>query len=361
MITLRYIFLLLLTSSLLMAFMSGSSAQQAPRQRPRLVNPQATKTGQSKTQPQADKVASDVSDDEVIRVETNLVDTLFTAVDKEHRFITNLRPEDIRVFENGVPQTVSIFQRETELPLSLAIIVDVSKSQERTLPDEQKAAIEFLDSVLRADRDQAAAISFNAQALVEQELTNDKVRLRLAIDRLKVQIPAENPDCDPDEKSIEEDPRCWSGIWDAVWASTNEVLSQTPERTRRAVILLTDGYDTSSITKKQEAIDFAIKHNVVIYGIGITDPDYPVDKGALRKVAENTGGRSFFAVNEAELKSAFAQIEQELRSQYLIAYSPVNKARDGSFRQLRIEVINPELRKQKLKLLHRQGYYAKKG
>jgi VWFA-related protein len=340
------------------------SAQQPvtqPRQRPRLVKTAPVKPEASQVSSQINQPATEVSDDEVIRVETNLVNTLFTAVDKEHHFITNLHPEDIRVFENGIPQTVGIFQRETELPLSLAIIVDVSKSQERTLPDEQKAAIEFLDSVLRADRDQAATISFNAQALVEQELTNDKGRLRHAIDRLKVQIPAENPDCDPDEKSIEEDPRCWSGIWDAVWASTNEVLSQTPERTRRAVILLTDGYDTSSITKKQEAIDFAVKHNVVVYGIGITDPNYPVDKGALRKVAENTGGRSFFAANEAELQSAFKQIEQELRSQYLIAYSPINKARDGSFRQLRIEVLNPELRKQKVKLLYRQGYYAKRG
>jgi len=343
-----------------MTFLGGSSAQQPARQRPRLINPQAAKTEQTaKTQPQAVEVAAEVSDDDVIRVETNLVNTLFTAIDKEHRFITNLRPEDIRVFENGVPQTVGIFQRETELPLSLAIIVDVSKSQEATLPDEQKAAIAFLDSVLRADRDQAAAISFNAKAQVEQELTNDKERLRQAITRLQVEIPAENPDCDEEDKSIEEDPRCWSGIWDAVWASTNEVLSQTPERTRRAIILLTDGYDTSSMTKKQEAIDFSVKHNVVIYGIGITDREYPVDKGALRKVAENTGGRSFFAVNDVELRAAFAQIEQELRSQYLIAYTPENKARDGSFRQIKIEVLNPELRKQKLKLLYRQGYYAK--
>ena len=365
MTTLRYLFSLLLTGSLLTVFLSGSSAQQPTRQRPRLINPQATKTEPTvKTEPQAVKAAAEaaeISDDEIIRVETNLVNTLFTAVDSEHRFITNLRPEDIRVFENGVPQTVGVFQRETELPLSLAIIVDVSKSQEATLPDEQKAAIAFLDSVLRADRDQASAISFNAKAQVEQELTNDKDRLRQAITRLKVEIPAENPDCDPDEKSIEEDPRCWSGIWDAVWASTNEVLSQTPERTRRAIILLTDGYDTSSMTKKQEAIDFAVKHNVVIYGIGIRDKEYPVDKGALRKVAENTGGRSFFAVNDVELRTAFAQIEQELRSQYLIAYSPQNKARDGSFRQVRIEVLNPELRKQKLKLLYRQGYYAKRG
>lgn len=328
---------------------------QSPRERPRLVKPEQAKPGALPS----DRAAPEVSSDEVIRTETDLVNTLFTALDNQRHFITTLRQGDIRVLENGVPQKIDIFQRETELPLSLAIVIDISKSQERTLPDEQKAAGEFLDTVIRADRDQAAAVSFTGKALIEQALTNDKARLRSAINRLKVELPPNNPDCD-DDVSVEEDPRCWSSIWDAVWASTNEVLSHTPERTRRAVILLTDGDDTSSIRKKDEVIDFALKNNVSVYGIGIGDRDlYRIDEGALRKVSERTGGRAFFPLNDAELRGAFAQIEQELRSQYLIAYSPQNKARDGSFREIKIEIINPELRKQKLRLLYRQGYYAK--
>jgi VWFA-related protein len=331
-------------------------ASQPPRQRPRLVKPEQPTPSPTP----ADQGASEVSSDDVIRVETDLVNTLFTAIDNERHFVTNLRPDDIRIFENGVPQKIDIFQRETELPLSLAIVVDISKSQERTLPDEQKAAGEFLDTVIRADRDQAAAISFTGKALIEQELTNDKARLRKAINRLKVEVPPDNPDSEAEDVPVEQDPRGWSSIWDAVWASTNEVLSHTPERTRRAIILITDGYDTSSVTKKQEAIDFAVKNNVTVYGIGITDSEYPVDKGALRKVAENTGGRSFFPANDAELRAAFAQINQELRSQYLIAYSPQNKARDGTFRPIKIEIVNPQLRKQKIQLLYRQGYYARR-
>ncbi len=332
-------------------------AGQPPRERPRLVKPEQARPSPTP----ADQAASEISADDVIRVETDLVNTLFTAVDNNHHFVTNLRPEDIRIFENGVPQKIDIFQRETELPLSLAIVVDISKSQERTLPDEQKAAGEFLDTVIRADRDQAAAISFTGKALIEQELTNEKARLRKAINRLKVEVPPNNPDCDPEDKSVEEDPRCWSSIWDAVWASTNEVLAHTPERSRRAIILLTDGDDTSSVTKKNEAIDFAVKNNVLVYGIGIGDrQEYKIDEGALRKVSERTGGRAFFPMNDTELRGAFAQIEQELRSQYLIAYSPQNKARDGTFRPIKIEIANPQLRKQKIQLLYRQGYYARR-
>jgi VWFA-related protein len=341
---------------------SAQKPKDKTRPRPQLIKREAVPAPESNllTSTTSSNAKPEVSDDDVVRVETNLVSTLFTAVDSRHRFLTNLQQQDIRVLENGVPQSLSVFQRESDLPLSLAVLIDVSKSQERTLPEEQKAANEFLASVLRPDKDQATAISFNGTALMEQALTNKTDRLKEAINRLKVEIPVDNPDCDPDDKSVEDDPRCWSGIWDAVWASTNEVLSQTPERTRRAIILMTDGDDTSSITRVNEAIDFAVRNNVLVYGIGIGDrKEFHIDEESLRKLAERTGGRAFFPLNESDLRGAFALIEQELRSQYLIAYSPQNKLRDGSFRRVKIEILNPELRKQKLKLLYRQGYYAK--
>jgi VWFA-related protein len=352
-----------LVLSLLMSAHLISAQKGQTRPRPQLIKREPARQESNLLQtPIASNTEAEVSDDDVVRVETNLVSTLFTAVDSQHRFLTNLQQQDIRVLENGVPQAISVFQRESDLPLSLAVLIDVSKSQERTLPDEQKAANEFLGSVLRPDKDQATAISFNGKALMEQALTNKTDRLKEAINRLKVEIPQDNPDCDPDDKSVEDDPRCWSGIWDAVWASTNEVLSQTPERTRRAIILMTDGDDTSSITKVNEAIDFAVRNNVLVYGIGIGDrKEFKVDEESLRKLAERTGGRAFFPLNEADLRGAFALIEQELRSQYLIAYSPQNKARDGSFRKIKIEVLSPELRKKNIKLLYRQGYYAKRG
>ena len=307
------------------------------------------------------KNQSATTDDDVLRVDTDLANILLTAIDKDKRFVTTLRREDVRVLEDKVPQEISIFEHETDLPLSLAILVDTSRSEERPLPDEKIAAHTFIDSVIRPEKDQAAVVSFTGDAVLEASLTNDRAKLRVAIERLKVELPAGNPDCEGNV-SLEREPRCWTSVWDAVWVTVNEVLSQTPEQARRAIILLSDGDDTSSVTKKQEAIDFAVKNNVVIYSIGIGDPEeYKIDDGALRKVSDKTGGRAFFPQDKPALDAAFAQIQQELRSQYLIAYPPANRTRDGSFREVRIEILNPELRKQKLRLLYRQGYYARQG
>jgi VWFA-related protein len=294
----------------------------------------------------------------VVRVETDLTNVLFTAVDKDRRFVTNLKKEDLHVMENGVPQEVSIFERETDLPLSIALLVDTSKSEFNSLPDEKSAARAFVDSIIRQDRDQVAVISFTGEATLEQALTADKNSLQAAIERLQIVLPPEPQDGSSD-LDASEDPRGYTGIWDAVWVISNDIMSQTRERTRRAIILLTDGEDTSSTTKMQEAIDTAIKANTVIYAIGIGDrKEYGIKEGTLRKVAERTGGRAFFPRDEADLRASFAQIQLELRSQYLLAYSPSNKTRDGSYRQINLEIVNPELRKQKLRLLYRQGYYA---
>jgi VWFA-related protein len=151
-----------------------------------------------------------------------------------------------------------------------------------------------------------------------------------------------------------------TAIWDAVWASSNELLAISADNTRRTLILLTDGYDTISQVKDHEAIERAQKADALIYAIGIGDSyQGGVDEKALKKITEQTGGRAYFPRNESELRSAFAQIQRDLREQYLIAYSPSNKARDGSYRRIQIDVTNPEFRKLKLKLNYRPGYFAK--
>lgn len=346
---------------------SAQETPRSPRQRLRRVNPAPAQPDTTTQQARPDETAP-AADDEVVRVDTNLTNILLTAIDKERRFVTTLRREDVRVTENGTPQEVSLFQRETELPLSLAILIDASESQRGVLPLEKRTALTFLDSVIRPDRDQAAIVSFTGVAVLEQTLTNDTARMERAINRVEIILPRDgNEDeaasSDAAGQMDEDNAVGYTGVWDAIWGATNEVLSQTPERTRRAVILLTDGDDTSSQTKKQEAIDFAVKHNVVIYSIGIRDAEFPdgeLKTGTLRNVSEKTGGRAFFPQNETELRAAFKQIQDELRSQYLVAYSPTNKLRDGSYRQVRIEIVNPELRKQKMSLLYRQGYYARK-
>ncbi|HKB64828.1 MAG TPA: VWA domain-containing protein [Pyrinomonadaceae bacterium] len=303
---------------------------------------------------------------EVIRVETDLVNSLFTATDKDRHFITSLRAADIAIFENDVPQTISLFERETDRPLSLALLIDTSDSQRGVLTEEKNAARAFVDSVIRPAKDRAAVVSFTGAPKIEQEPTNDLAKLHRGIVRVKIEISPENERriANGDEPlPKEQDPSGYTGIWDAMWMTIENLLSKTPEGTRRAIVLLSDGDDTSSTIKKQDVIDFAVKSDVAIYSIGFRDRDFSegkLDSGALRKISDRTGGRAFFPTQPDELQSSFAQIDQELRSQYLIGYSPTNKNRDGSYRRTRIEIINPTLRQNKAQLFYRQGYYAKR-
>lgn len=349
--------------ALIVALASTTAAQTPPSQakRRRVVATRPVAPVESPTPASRPSEA----DAEVVRVETNLVNTIFTAIDQDRHFITSLRAEDVRVFENDIAQPISLFERETDRPLSLAILVDTSESQREVLADEKSAAREFVDSVIRPEKDRAAVVSFTGVPKVEQELTNNLAKLHRGIERVRVELPVEDEDITNEEEkhARDNDPRSYTSIWDATWMAIENLLSQTPEGSRRAIVLLTDGDDTKSKIKKQDVIDFAVRSNVVIYSIGIRDAGFPegkLDADALRKVSDRTGGRAFFPLQPSDLQTSFAQIDQELRSQYLIAYSPTNKDRDGSYRRVRIEVVSPDLRKNKPQLLYRQGYYARK-
>jgi VWFA-related protein len=307
-----------------------------------------------------------LSSDDVVRVETNLTNIFFTAADKQKRFVSTLKKEDVRVLEDGVPQQIFTFQPNSDLPLSLAILIDCSGSEERTLPEEKGAAREFLESVLRADKDEAAIITFTGEVTLEQGLTGNLGRLRRAIDDVRFVPPAGyigggvvvggTPPISGTQQTLAGS----TAIWDAIWATSNELLEGATEHTRRAIILLTDGEDTISQVRMQEAINRALKAEALIYAIGIGDRySYGINEGALKKITENTGGRAFFPHNEQDLSNAFAQIQRDLRERYLIAYSSSNKNRDGSYRHVSIELINPDLRKDNLKLNYRPGYFAK--
>ena len=304
--------------------------------------------------------------DEVVRVETNLTNIFFTAADSSKRFISNLKKEDIQVYEDGQPQEIFTFQQNTDLPLSIAILIDTSRSEERTLPDEKAAARSFIEAVMRPDRDEAAVVSFTGEVTLEQGFTGNLDRLRRAIDRVEfvppsgyigggVVVGGTPPISDTNQILAGA-----TAIWDAVWASSNDLLAISADHTRRAIILLTDGEDTISQVKMHEAIERAQKADALVYAIGIGDSyQGGVDEGALKKITSQTGGRAYFPRSESELRSAFAQIQRDLREQYLVAYSPSNKTRDGSYRKIQIEVVDPELRKQRLKLNYRPGYFAK--
>jgi Ca-activated chloride channel family protein len=307
-----------------------------------------------------------LNSDDVVRVETNLTNIFFTAADKQKRFVSTLTKEDVRVLEDGVPQNIFTFQPNSDLPLSLAILIDCSGSEERTLPEEKGAARSFLESVLRADKDEAAIVSFTGEVTLEQGLTGNIGRLRRAIDDVRFVPPAGyigggvvvggTPPISGTQQTLAGS----TAIWDAIWATSNELLSDSAEHTRRAIILLTDGEDTISQVRMQEAINRAVKAEALIYAIGIGDRyQYGIDEGALKKITEGTGGRAYFPRNERDLNDAFAQIQRDLRERYLIAYSSSNKNRDGAYRHVTIEIVNQDLRRENLKLNYRPGYFAK--
>jgi len=308
-----------------------------------------------------------LDDDEIERVDTSLTNVIFTAVDKNKRFVTNLKQEDIRVLEDGVPQQIFTFQQQIDLPLTLALVIDTSISQERTLPEEKAAARAFVDAVMRPSKDEVAVLSFTGDSTLEQGLTGSPVRVRSAIERVEFVPPSGGyvgggvvvgtPPISGDNQATAGS----TAIWDAVYATCHEVMTESSDKTRRAVVLLTDGEDTSSTLKLDEAVQEALKTDTLVFAIGIGDSFRfsGVDEGSLRKITERTGGRAYFPRSEEDLRNAFAQIQRELREQFLVAYAPTNKRRDGSYRKLQIEVINPDLRKQNVKLNYRQGYFAK--
>ncbi len=357
---------LLILASAAAVFVAGSWAQNTEPQnnnRPRRAEnlPQASPTPPTKPEDE-----TTLRSDEVVRVETNLTNILFTAADKQKRFVSNLKRADIRVLEDGVPQEIFTFQPNVDLPLSLAILIDTSGSEERTLPEEKAAARSFLETVVRANKDEAAIVSFTGEVTLEQGLTGNIGRLRRAIDQVEFVPPSGyigggvvvggTPPISGTQQALAGS----TAIWDAIWATSNELLSDAAEHTRRAIILLTDGDDTISQVHMQDAINRALKADALIYAIGIGDRyQFGINEGALKKITEGTGGRAYFPRNERELRDSFVQIQNDLREQYLVAYSSSNKTRDGLYRRVAIEIVNPETRKENLRLNYRPGYFAK--
>ena len=178
-------------------------------------------------------------DDEVLRVETDLTNVLFTAVDRNKRFVTTLKQADIQVFEDGVPQEIFTFQRETDRPLSLAILIDTSASQERTLPEEKSAAQRFVDTVIRPGKDEVAVLSFTGDTTLEQSLTGNASRVRRAIDRVEFVPPSGyvgggvvvgTPPISGGNQTVQGS----TAIWDAIWICVKALRSSASSRGKKA-------------------------------------------------------------------------------------------------------------------------------
>jgi VWFA-related protein len=342
--TLCFVFAALVAAAMVATFASSSivTAQQDKKQE--------QKKSQDRKPPQK------VDEEQTIKLGTQLVNVLFSVQDKQNRYINDVKQEDIEILENGQPQQIFTFKREFDLPLTLALLVDVSGSEQYTLPLLKDAGGQFIDSVIRTGKDTAAVIKFEGEATVMQGLTSNPARVRKALEEIAFIAPPPGGVFGGATPPINGGSRQGgTSLYDSIVATCADMLAREPGR--KTIIVLTDGVDTTSRLKIGDAMDEALRAEVVIYAIGIGDPGFGgVNEGALKKICEATGGRATFPRSARELDKAFAELEKDLRQQYLLAYEPKNEATDGSFRKIEVRLAN----RKEMKIRHRRGYYAPK-
>jgi VWFA-related protein len=289
---------------------------------------------------QASSTAPADEDEFRIGVQVNLVNLIFTATDKHGHFIKDLKQEDIRLLDQGKPpQSVKAFESETGLPLRVGLLIDSSNSVRERFRFEQQAATEFLSQVVRSNSDQAFVIGFDSVADLTQDLTDDKNALARGVNVLRA--------------------GGGTALHDAVYLAC-EKLTKSPVHSsaRRALIVLSDGDDNQSRHTREEAVEAALRAEAIIYVINtdVSDMNKKGDK-VLMRYAEATGGRVFYPLRIEEVATAFNQIQDELRSQYVLAYTPDDFVANGSYRSIAVEVP----KRSNVKIRVRKGYYAPKG
>jgi VWFA-related protein len=289
-----------------------------------------------------------------ISVEVSLVNILASVHDKHGALIGNLTKDDFTILEDGKPQTIKYFTRETDLPLTIGLLIDVSASQRNLLDSEKRAAHQFFAQVLRK-KDEAFLISFGEDSELLQDYTNSPKLLQAGLSQLQINSGAGG--FGPGPVPTISQPR-GTVLYDAVYLAANEKLKA--EVGRKVVVLITDGIDEGSKLKIEEAIEASQKSDVVIYSIDYADPSAygPFSFGhvsdfALQRMSGETGGRVFKVDRGHTLDDAFKQLQDEMRSQYSIAYTSTNPEQDGGFRKLIVKVGDKNL-----KVQVRKGYYA---
>lgn len=275
--------------------------------------------------------------EKIIR-QVNVVSVVFTVTDKRGKFIKNLTQNDIKVIDDRKPvPAISNFQSQTDLPLRVGLLIDASNSVRDRFRFEQEAAIEFLNQIVRYDRDLAFVLGFDTVPEVTQDFTADTGKLTRGVSMLK--------------------PGGGTALYDAVFYASRDKLLKHPDKAavRRAIILLSDGEDNQSRVTRDEAIEMAQRAEVVVYAIStnVSGLELKGDK-VLQFIAEATGGRVFFPFKIQDVADAFSEIQDELRSQYALAYRPPDFQMDGRYRS--IEIIAQS--NKKLKVRARKGYFA---
>jgi Ca-activated chloride channel homolog len=285
--------------------------------------------------------AANSPDDSVLTIKkrVNEVNVLFIATDKHGKFVRNLNETDFAILDDHKPpQSIVNFRSETDLPLELGLLIDTSGSVRTRFDFEQESAISFLQQTLRPHFDKAFVMGFNSQATVVQDFTDDNVLLRIGVHRLQN--------------------GGGTALYDAIYrACRTKLMKEQEDRpARRAIIVVSDGEDNQSEVSEAQAIEIAQRAEVIIYAIS-TDDSGLILRGdtVLQQLADATGGRAFFPFKMKDIKSSFAAIEDELRSQYVISYHPADFEADGRYRPIEITSI-----KKDLQVRARKGYYAPK-
>jgi len=283
-----------------------------------------------------------------IKTQVNLVNIFATVRDKKKHVIINLKQEDFHIFENEQEQKIAFFTTETTLPITLGLLIDTSGSEQNRLPAEQEAASKFLHQVMRKG-DEAMVVSFDLDVDLLSDFTDDHAQLSRAIRR--AQVNAGGPMITPG--TLPSGPN-GTHLYDAVWVACGEKLAT--EAGRKALVIITDAEDFGSKVTVQEAIEAAERTNTVIHFLLVHDPGYGWRPDIAHKMSDQTGGRVIEVNSEKHLQEAFDQIAEELRQQYTLGYYPTNGARDGTFRKIKVETADKDM-----KVLARKGYYAPKG
>jgi VWFA-related protein len=300
--------------------------------------------------------ADDQNPTATLKINVNVVQLFFNVKDKKGALIPNLTKDDFQIFEDGTPQTVKYFNAESNLPLTLGMMIDSSGSQRNVLDMEKEVGASFLRQILR-DKDEAFVISFDISVDLLQDFTRDVHRLQTALNKAKVNVDYTSggiPGMGGGPVPTHNAPGTL--LYDAVYLAAHDMLSK--EVGRKAMILLTDGQDEGSRLRIQDAIEAAQKADSIVYVLLCADRGFYGGIGYfgesdMKKLTEQTGGRVINVGNKLDkLKEAFDQISAELRSQYNIGYTPTNTKQDGSYRKLEIKC------RQNYKIQARSGYYA---
>ena len=312
-------------------------AESQPRDKQPATGPDSS-SGDSSASNSADAASSDVLDEGgvTIPVRVNEVSVVFTVTDKHNHYVKDLTKKDFQVLDNQLPvSNIRSFRRETDLPLQVGLLIDASNSIRDRFKFEQESAIEFLNQTIRPRYDKAFVVGFDVSPEVTQDFTDDTNSLAQGVRLLR--------------------PGGGTAMYDALYYACRDKLMKVPQTSsvRRAIILVSDGEDNSSHVTREEAIEMALRANTIVYTISTNFPGGGNGDKILQRIAEATGGRAFEPFQLTDVANAFAQIQDDLRSQYELSYRPENFVHDGRYRTIGISALHKGLR-----VRSRSGYYA---